>query len=459
MKTKTIPSSWISRWGTRLDSGPYVSGALDARMKMESLRLPTQPLSTVTRDIFHAGRESRKWVESSEYGIPFLGSTDILRADISDLPLMSRKQVARNQQFLIRYGWTLITRSGTIGRMAFVRRDMDGMACSEHAMRVVPNEEAVAPGYLFAFLSSRYGVPMIIGGTYGSIIQSIEPEHIVDLPVPRLGDSVETKAHSLVSKAAENRSLAAELCDESSAILHSELAIPDLSKTGTPQTYDAFQTNSRFLNRLDAAFHCPACAKAARALAKTPVTKKFGDIAHVFQTNIFKRPYVDDPQFGYPYYSGSELFTYGPAPRGHLNRRAPGIGDYVVHADWLLMQDAGQLGGLIGRVMRVSKDLDKSVVSNHLIRIAASSRVDAAFLFSVLRSPCGYRAIVRHAFGSSIPQLESRELAEISLPWPDEPLRKKIAAPVLKAWDLEDEAIACGSQAISLIEHEIEEAA
>ena len=62
MKTKVVPFSWIKRWGLRLDCGPYLSGAVDARIKMESPRLRAEKLKDVTTNIFHAGRESRNWV-------------------------------------------------------------------------------------------------------------------------------------------------------------------------------------------------------------------------------------------------------------------------------------------------------------------------------------------------------------------------------------------------------------
>lgn len=37
MRTKTIPSTWIYREKHSLDCGPYMSGALEARMILEAL--------------------------------------------------------------------------------------------------------------------------------------------------------------------------------------------------------------------------------------------------------------------------------------------------------------------------------------------------------------------------------------------------------------------------------------
>jgi len=97
---------------------------------------------------------------------------------------------------------TIISCSGTIGRMAYVREDMAVVWSSQDVMKVVPDAEKIPPGYLYTYLSSKFGVPLVVGGTYGAIIQHIEPEHIADLPVPRLGKKIETMAHELIDEAA-----------------------------------------------------------------------------------------------------------------------------------------------------------------------------------------------------------------------------------------------------------------
>ncbi|MCP4696036.1 MAG: restriction endonuclease subunit S, partial [Gammaproteobacteria bacterium] len=130
MKVKTIPSTWLVRKGHRFDSKPFISGALEARMILENLAVKKVPLGGLA-EIYHAGRESRAWVNDPKYGTPFLGGSSILAADLSNLPLISNKKIVQNPRFIIHEGWTLITRSGTVGRMAYVRPEMDGMACSE----------------------------------------------------------------------------------------------------------------------------------------------------------------------------------------------------------------------------------------------------------------------------------------------------------------------------------------
>lgn len=225
---KAIPSSWLENNGRRLDCGPYLSGAMEARETLRLLRVPKESLSSLTTGIFHAGRESRLWVDSEDHGVRFISSSEIQLCDLSCLPLISKRQVLGNPNFTIHRDWTLITRSGTIGRMAYAKSNVDGFACSEHVMRVVPDTEKVKPGYVYAYLSSRFGVPLVVSGTYGSIIQSIEPHHISDLPVPRLGD-VEIVAHELVQEAADLRVEASDLLKDASLNYLKAAGINDIS--------------------------------------------------------------------------------------------------------------------------------------------------------------------------------------------------------------------------------------
>jgi type I restriction enzyme, S subunit len=452
-----VMSSWMESNGRRLDGSPYLSGAFEAKIILEKISAKKQPLQEVTKGIYHAGRERRQYVEDPAYGVPFLGSTDILNADLSWQPFVSKKQVEANPNFTIQEGWTLITRSGTVGRMVYSRQDMARMACTEHVMRVVPDPDKILPGYLYAYLSSKFGVPLIIFGTYGAIIQHIEPHHIADLPVPRLGKDIEDKVHELIQSASKKRSSGILKQKFAINILYENFQLKYEVNENKPENKATFSCSSSQLYRLDAFHYSPNSSFAADELKHCSYrNKQIGEIARVFTPNIFKRIYVDNPKYGYPYFSGTELFQIHPGNRGYLSKKAPNITDYIVKKNWLLVQDAGQVGGLIGRVVRVAPYADNSAVSNHLIRIVPENDEDAAYLFAVLSSPHGYRAVVRHAFGSSIPQLDSSHIKTVFIPWGDKEVRQQIAGIVLEAWDLFDQADMEEKSAIVMVNETIE---
>lgn len=459
MKIKEVPFLWIPRWGSRLDAGPYLSGAVDARMLMESPRFRSIKLSAVTSAIYHAGREGRRWVSEEKYGVPFLSSSDILKADLSGLPLLSKKQVEANPGFVVRKGWTLITRSGTIGRMAYVRPDMDGMACSEHAMRVIPKEGAIASGYLFAFLCSRFGVPMVIGGTYGSIIQSIEPAHLTDLLVPRFGDQRELEIHSLIEKAAQSRSTAVGLLADARARLCRSFG--SQGEARSERRLSSIAPSSWLADRLDAYYYSEQCVAARETFDRAGAgnLRVLQSVADVFIPGIFKRLYANDPRFGVPYITGGDVFQIAPSSDQYLLRRVAEMYGLVIKKGMILVQEAGQLGGLIGRSVLVGSHLDGFAVSNNMIRITAKDPADSGYLFALLSSEPGVTLIAREAAGSSIPHIDANRVRQIMLPWLPRDLRAEIGAPVVQAWNLRDQACALETEARQLVERAIEEAA
>ena len=208
MKVKSIPSRWLSEEGRRFDCGPYMSGAREVREIIDSLRVPQQRLDSLTvghnGGIYNGPQFRRNYVDSPEHGVPFLTSGTIIRSDLSTLSLLRSKDAESSMlsYLQLRQGMTLISCSGTIGRTAYARPDMDGMWSSQDVMKIVPDAAKVPSGYIYAYLASKFGVPLVISQTYGAIIQHLEPHHIASLPVPRLGEAREQRVHALVEEAA-----------------------------------------------------------------------------------------------------------------------------------------------------------------------------------------------------------------------------------------------------------------
>ena len=125
----------------------------------------------------------------------------------------------------------------------------------------------------------------------------------------------------------------------------------------------------------------------------------------------------------------------------------------------ILVQEAGQLGGLIGRSVLVGSYLDGFAVSNNMIRITAKDSRDTGYLFAVLSSGPGVTLVAREAAGSSIPHMDANRVRRIEIPWASKEIREEIGATVLRAWSLRDEACAYETEARALVEQAIEEAA
>lgn len=458
---KAIPSTWLENNGRRLDCGPYLSGAMEAREILRKLPVTKEPLRDLTSGIYHAGRESRLWVETKEHGVPFMGSTDILAADLANLPLISKKQVQANPNFMIHKGWTLITRSGTIGRMAYARSDMDGLACSEHVMRVVPDMSKVPPGYIYAYLSSRFGIPLVVSGTYGSIIQSIEPHHIADLPVPRLGD-VENEAHTLVEQASEEFTNSIFLMNEATRKL--------FEYSGLKESINSvYLDDKRRQGWAESGFS----KFSLRAIYYDPRTKDLWDavtnIKHdclgnlVDRSNfegfiVFKRIDVE-PENGVMLVGQREAFQIRPEGRWISQKSIEGLG-LIVPPGTVLIPCHGTLGEseLYCRAALVTDRTAQYAYSGDFYRcIPQDDLIASGYLYAFLRSRLAFRIIRSMSTGSKQQYPHPSLMAEMPIPRLDPTKEQEIAKMVDRAGYFRDHALYLEDQARALVKQAIEE--
>ncbi|MBP5946375.1 MULTISPECIES: methylation-associated defense system restriction endonuclease subunit S MAD5 [unclassified Pseudomonas] len=455
---RIVRSSWLDEGGRRLDCNPYMSGALEARDALSRLSVQTEKLADLTDDIFHAGREGRLWVDDPEFGVPFLGSSDILCADLSHLPLIAKRQVAKNPKFKLGEQWTLITRSGTIGRMTYVSKDTSGMACSEHVLRVVPKLDRIFPGYLYAYLASRYGVPLVVSGTYGAIIQHIEPEHIAGLPVPRFGDDIEGSIHSLISEAAVLRDEAGRCLSQAMSDFLAAANLPVIESCGSVTPFSTSSVPASSLQRrCDGFFHSRYHSDVVDAIRDCGLaTTSIGQIARGIQEpNRFKRIVLDADSGGVPLFGTSAIFWNDPEPSYYLPRRL--AAPYVVGRSTLLIPRSGQLQGVIGRPVLPYGDIIGGAVSEDAIRINCHSEIQAGFLFVFLSSEYGLRQLKARTFGTSIPHLDVRQISACVIPELSPTLAETIGKLGLRVSELRSDALNLEREARLAVERAIEE--
>jgi type I restriction enzyme S subunit len=451
--------SWLLEEGARLDAPPFLSDALEARFLLKRLALPKENLSALTcghdGGIFNGPMFSRPYVEDPEHGVPFLGSSDMLQADLSNIPLLSKKAALSSRlQFLrLEEGMTLISCSGTIGRTIYVRPDMAGIWSSQHIMKIVPNRKLVRPGYLYAFLSSKFGNAQISGGTYGAIIQHIEARHIADLQVPRLPDSVEEGVHRLVVGAAGARTKASALLRTAQNLLFQRLGMRRALDDHEYRSPHLGTCNPcKFRSRGDAFYYSPINVDARSVFDSAASSKRLSDVAEVYIPNIFKRLYADDPRYGYPYITGAEVFELEPRSSKYLLRQVAESNLLILRTGMIVVQEAGQLGGLIGRSVLVGGYLDGFACTNNMVRIVPNDASDAGYLLAVLSSEYGRRLLAREGAGSSIPHLDSSRVAGIPIPWAARRIRNEIGDAVTKAVRLRDTANAHEAEARNRVE-------
>jgi type I restriction enzyme S subunit len=437
-----------------------MSGAVEARELIR--QFPREELAKLTEGfsggIFKAPRLSPCYVTDLKFGHKYLSSTDILWSDLTYVPLISNDQAREVKDYYVRKGMTLVSSSGETGRTAYARGEMDGMMGSPHFMRINPSTGKISPGYLYAFLSSKYGNALMISGTYGSIIQAIEPHHISDLPVPRF-NGIEGEVHSLIEEAAACRDKASVLLQNAISKYEELAGLRKLNSSIYGGYFGIRTVSSKSLSdRLDGLFHSAYHNEAIEALAATnrrPI--KVSDIAmSLFEPLRLKRVQVDDPEFGLPFFGTSEIMWAEPVPKYLISRKQEHIDTFVVTEKTVLVPRSGQLSGIIGTPVLPYGALIGGAVSEHAIRIQCKSATDAGFLFIALKSEHGRRQLKSRAYGSSIPTLDVNQVGNVQVPDVAKD-RTVIGQIAVEATGLRHKAINLEKQAIRLVEKAIEE--
>ena len=467
MKEKLVPSAWLEQQGRRLDCGPYLSGAVEAKLLLQGLPVRCAALRDISHGhdggIYNGPQFVRNYVSDPEFGVPFLSSSSMLHAEFHRVDLLRKSDaVSRRLAYLrIEEGMTLISCSGTIGRMAYARPEIVGMWSSQDVLKVVPDPNLVRPGYLYAFLSSCFGVPLIVGETYGAVVQHIEPGHISDLPVPLAPEAIQDDVHRLVTEAAEMRTLASTELRAVTREIEDAAGLPPLDTRYASARPDTSLVKASVLGgRMDGLFHSNYHHEALAPLMELPEDRRttVGKVAsRVFQPPIFKRISVEDPRYGAPFFGTSALMRADPDASYFLSRRTKGFANLFVDETTVLIPRSGQLVGIIGHAVIPYGDVVRGAITEHAIRVFCATDTTAGYLLACLSSEYGRRQLKAGAYGSSIPSLDEARVAGVILPRLDDAQMEEFGRQAFAARTARHEAVYKEREARALVEHWIEQ--
>jgi hypothetical protein len=466
MKIKEIKSTWLKEEGHRLDCGPYIGGAIEVKYTLATLKNHSPRLNEVVSKrfggIYHAGRYKRIWVKNKQYAKPFLSSRDVMQSDLSKLNLISNKSISANGKLLIHKDQTLITRSGTVGRMSYVNSLMDGMSCTEHVIRVEADESKIRSGYLYSFLNSKYGIPLIVSGSYGAVVRHIEPEHIEKMPIARVDEQVEKFADELIKSAGELRAEFQIKINQSTDFLFASAGIKDITpyewhNQGADIGYSVKLKNSRSIRALNFNSRYQQLVKTLQGVEH----KTLGDICEGGQLSRggrFKR--VDaSPEFGVQLIGQKQGFWAKPEGRWIAPKYAKD--EIIVPDEMVLIASQGTLGEreVFCRPILATGKWLKLGYSEHFMRVYSNdSNVSGAYLFAFLRSETAFRCLRSMSIGSKQQDIHVGMLSELPVPVINDKDKIKVETLIREAFKAKELADEKESHAIQLVEQAIEKA-
>ena len=174
----------------RLDGSYYVPvvKAIEQHIAKTAREVLKVGDSRISESVTLPGRFKRVYVEEGN-GVVFFGGKQLHELDPSNKKYLSMGQ--HKERIMgdlgVHTNSILITRSGTIGKVAIVPEHWKGWIPNEHIIRVVLVEDKIA-GYLYAWFSSDYAYPLITRSIHGAVIDEINVEQVSEIVIPLLHD-------------------------------------------------------------------------------------------------------------------------------------------------------------------------------------------------------------------------------------------------------------------------------
>lgn len=447
MKTGSVKYSIGSQTGLRFDASFHLSEGLVVKRKIASSPFEMLTIKDVTSDIFYGNRAKRVYVTKRENGIPFLSSSDILQADLENVKLASKKYTPCIEQMKLEKGWTLISRSGTIGNCAFANAKHAQKLASEDVIRLVPNN-ILRGGLVYAYLASNHGHSLLTQGTFGAVIQHIEPNFIASLPIPKFPEAFQQEVDDLIQESARLREEATDSLKEAHKMIENKFLIEGEKKSYcVPITSILASHNKRF----EASYHTSRNRSVYDYITQNFEYKKLGELTErIFRPGIFKREYVSN---GVTFLGGADILMAIPNSDKKLSfRQVKKMPELKVKKDWILVT----CGGTIGNAVLIDSQLEKCVISQHVMRVVPKEDVLKGYLYAVLSSKVGHELITLFTTGSVIPQIESHHLDLVPIPLLDKQEMEEIDRLVFTYVSKIEISKEKETRAISMVEDEIE---
>lgn len=217
-QTQILSSKNIQSRFKRLDS-QYQIGKF--HMAKEKHNLETIKIRDIAYKILVGNRGKREYVDKN--GIPFLSSSDMMMSN----PLRQAKQIRKNSlnigNLLVSKNDILISRSGTVGNTIIVGDNLNGVAVSEHAMKLGVNPDLMPPEYVFAYFQTKQGQNSLKILPYGSVIITLGEEFLGDVDLPIIPKELMDKVVPLVREYITNNDIANQKETEAISLVEAEI--------------------------------------------------------------------------------------------------------------------------------------------------------------------------------------------------------------------------------------------
>lgn len=435
----SIPVQEVAK-NMRFDASSYDLEGRDAIRLLKQTKYSISKISDYVDFCFYPKRFKREYVNSeSPDAIGFLGSSEML--DINPKPFKFLSEYMTDvEELKVNVNDILLSRSGTIGNLSIVNKTLSKYLFSEHSIRIRTKHY----GFIASYLRSDIGQSLIKSNIFGSVVNQIEPFHILGIDIPNIPESdikMLDKKYDLINY---NLELSNELEDKAFEIMYEELNIKKfqeqsklLKENGLGYSVDSLDINMRF----DASNHNPLVNVADKLLKdnlKHPICELGNICKNVILPGRFKRSYVSSKE-GAVFFGGKQIKQLDPNNKKYLSM--------VVHGDRIKEQLTLKknmvlvtCSGTIGKTAFTPKYWDGWAANQHILRLVFDDPVQAGYIYAYLSSSIGQVYVKRFTYGSVVDEIDDTHIKKVTVPMLTEEKIKKVGELIIQSSNLRSEA-------------------
>lgn len=434
---------------------------------LNSFKLEINPQNCIAlselANVFNPPIFKRQFCQPSERAINYCQSSDVTNALEGSDVYINKKQ-AEKVGSVVKKNQILVTGFGTIGNTRLVNELSEGISYANNVCRIESNGK-FPYGYLYAFMTSKFGRSQLNKNASGSVVRYIEAPGIKRTLVPILTEEKQQQIHQLIVDSANLRVEANKLLKEAESefIISNNLdsienKITDISENILKK---GFKINFKSINStsIKARNYSERARTIINILNSVSGIKLEDFIVEPFKMGArasFKR--INDNNFkGHNLISQGDIHIQNPKKFKQVKIINSNIDDFA-QSNMVIIPSAGTLGEneIFTRPLLIYRNFEGFLLSEVIGKFKCKNEIDAAYLYVFLNTKFAFRILRAMVYGTNLLYPNWLLLKNINVPIIDEINKKRIANKVLEAYNNRHLANVKENQAINLIENEID---
>lgn len=387
----------------------------------------------------------RQFCQNTERAVPYCQSSDVTNLLEGSNTYINKTQALRVGA-IVENGQILVTGFGTIGNTRLINELSEDFSYANNACRIKPKNLDIV-GYIYAVMSSKYGVSQLNKNASGSVVRYIEAPGIKQTLIPNLSGDIVKKINDLIIESSQHRVKYNKLIASAHEIIKEEIGEVEVFQT---QRLNIKNIISSHQSRFEADYYVKKGSEIKRHILNRNHKFLKSVSEEIYRPGIFKRHYVEK---GVEFFGGAEIIKSIPQSEKRLSvAKTKHLESLKIEEDQILVT----CGGTIGRTVLVNRFLEGKAASQHILRVKAKG-IKTGYLFAFISSDLCLKIMESFTYGSVIPQIEPHHLELLPIPIIEEAKMNKIHEMIMQYKENISLAIEKELEAIDLVEKEIEQ--